>query len=391
MTLILGLVLALILLAGCGSGAKQSRTGEQSNGTQAENKDPYIIGVLTAQTGSASWLGDPELKVSNLLVDQVNAEGGINGHQVKIIPYDTTSTPEQAVNGANKLIADGAVAIIGPSLVAESKAVAPLVKNKGPLVYALSAVYKPENHWMFGTGAGTDVQQQTILNYFKKKGISKIAVLASTDSTGQEGVDVLNKLLPKEPSIKVVALERINPADVDVTVQLNKIKNQQPQAIIAWMTGKLVNVAVKNFYQSGLEVPLVVSAGNLSYKFINGIEDYAPKTLLMAGNKNFVWETLPDSDPQKAVNEKLAKSFKAKYNLGVDIGPAMAHDAMAVVLDGLRKVGPDKEKLRSYLETVQNYPGSTAVINLSPEDHRGIGLKDDLMLQVKDGKVIPAE
>lgn len=373
-------IMTILLLSGCG--LSQTVTSQET----PANKDPYRIGVLTAQTGAASWLGDGELKAANMVADQVNAQGGIDGHPIKIIAYDTASGPEQAVKGAGKLIGEGVIAILGPSVVAESKALAPLVKDQGPLVYSLSGGYRPENRWMFAASAQTEVMQQTVTDYFKTKGITKVALLAATDSTGQEAVDSLKDLLAKDTSMTMVALERVNPTDVDVTVQLNSIKAKQPQALIAWMTGKLVNVVTKNFYQSGFNIPLVVSHGNLSYSFIGDIKSYAPQTLLMPATKDFAWKSLPDNDPQKKINEKLHTDYRSKYEKEADFGPGVAYDAMNLIIKGLRQVGPDKEKLRTFIESTKNEVGATAIFNFSTEDHRGTARKDTIMLQVKDSQ-----
>lgn len=345
-----------------------------------------MIGALTAQTGAASWLGDSELKAVNLLADQVNAQGGIDGHPIKIIPFDTTSNPELAVTGMEKILNEGAVAVIGPTVVSESKAVAPMVKDNGPLTYSLSGGYRPQNRWMYGTSAQTKVMQKAVLEYFKSKGITKLALLANTDSTGQEAVDGLNELIKEDPSFKLLITERVNPTDVDVSLQLNNIKSKQPDALITWMTGKLVGVVIKNFYQSGMDIPIVASHGNASYAFLDSIKGFEPKVLLMPSTKDFSWKDIPDGDPQKKPNEKLHTDYKNKYGKEADYGAAMAYDAMNVVISGLRQVGPDKEKLRTYIEDQKNLVGVQAIYNFSPDDHRGTALKDTVILQISNGQ-----
>lgn len=376
--LFLGLVGSLIL-SGCASSGKNTQAPK-------EEKSPYVIGALTAQTGAASWLGDSELKAVNLLADQINAGGGINGHPIKVIPFDTTSNPELAVTGMEKILTEDAIAVIGPTVVGESKAVAPLVKDKGPLVYSLSGGYRPQNRWMFGTSCQTKVMQKAILEYFKSKGITKVALLANTDSTGQEAVDGLNQLIKEDPSIKLLITERVNPTDVDVSLQLNNIKSKQPQALITWMTGKLVGVVIKNFYQSGMDIPIVVSHGNASYAFLDSIKGFEPKVLLMPSTKDFAWKDIPEGDPQKKPNEKLHTDYKNKYGKEADYGAAMAYDAMSFVIKGLQEVGPDKEKLRTYIEQQKNLVGTQAIYNFSPEDHRGTALKDAIVIQISNGE-----
>lgn len=391
--LALALIFSIILLSGCGTGGSTTKNISSNTGSNTTaNKDPYLIGVLVSQTGSGSWLGDGQLKVANMLAEQVNAQGGINGHPLKIDFYDTASSPQTAVTGASKLLNDGVVAIIGPSLMGEAKAVSPLIKDKGPIMYCVSAGYYPENRWTFATGVTILTQMETMFKYFKTKGINNIALMASTDTTGQEGVDVITKLVKADPSFKLVALERANTTDVDVTIQLKNIASKKPQAVISIMSGTLTNIVTKNFYQSGMDIPLVISGGNASYTFMNGIKDFTPKTLLMSGMKNLCWEELPDSDPSKKINEKLTTDFRNKYNVkieqGLDYGPAMGYEAMTLVIKGLQEVGPDPEKLRTFVENTKNFYGSLGSINMSPEDHRGTTNKDEQILQIKDGKFI---
>ncbi len=43
------------------------------------------IGSTLAQTGPASFLGDPEAKTLTMLVAELNAKGGINGELIELI------------------------------------------------------------------------------------------------------------------------------------------------------------------------------------------------------------------------------------------------------------------------------------------------------------------
>lgn len=385
---VLGLILGMLLLAGCGgkNADNGAKPGEDTAKSGAADKSPYKIGVLVAQTGASSWLGDGELKSAQMVAEQVNASGGVDGHQIEIVPYDSATNPEQAVKGASKLIEDGVLAIIGPSVTAECKAVSPLVKDQGPVVYTLSGGYRPENPYMFAASAVTGVMQQTVLDFLKTKGLTKIGMLAGTDASGQEAVDSIKELMAKDKSFQLVALERVNPTDVDVTVQLNNIKKANPDVMISWCTGKLIKVATKNFYQMGWHVPYIVNHGNLSYTFLEGIKDFAPKTLWMPATKDFAWTSLAANDPQKVPNEKLHNDYKAKFNKDVDFGPAVSYDAMNLIIEGLKQVGGDKAKLRDYLENVQNYAGATAVFNFNKDDHRGTSRKDTVVVQASNGK-----
>jgi branched-chain amino acid transport system substrate-binding protein len=105
--------------------------------------DYYKIGAVFSVTGRTSFLGDPEKKPAELVAEQINKAGGINGKKLELIVYDTEGDATKANLAVKKLMTqDKVCAVIGPSLSGTSMAVVPLAaKNKTPLVSA-AASYK---------------------------------------------------------------------------------------------------------------------------------------------------------------------------------------------------------------------------------------------------------
>ena len=48
----------------------------------------YKVGGVFSVTGRASFLGDPEKKTVEMLAEQINKAGGINGKELKLVIYD---------------------------------------------------------------------------------------------------------------------------------------------------------------------------------------------------------------------------------------------------------------------------------------------------------------
>lgn len=72
------------------------------------------IGASISATGPAAFLGDPQVKTLEMLVEALNANGGINGEEVTLIHYDDGGDPNKARTFATRLIEDDeVVAIIG--------------------------------------------------------------------------------------------------------------------------------------------------------------------------------------------------------------------------------------------------------------------------------------
>jgi len=117
--------------------------------------EPYKVGAVFAITGPAAWLGEPERNTAKMIQEQINAQGGINGHPLEIIIEDTVGEESKAVLGVSKLInRDNVLAIVGPTRSGTTMAVIPIVeKAQVPLVScaAAEAIVNPVRKWVFKT------------------------------------------------------------------------------------------------------------------------------------------------------------------------------------------------------------------------------------------------
>jgi branched-chain amino acid transport system substrate-binding protein len=94
---------------------------------------------------------------------------------------------------------------------------------------------------------------------------------------------------------------------------------------------------------------------------------------------------LPDNHPQKQVIMAYTKEYESKFNEAVSSFGGHAWDALMLAVDALSNVGPDRAKIRDYIEKKQNFIGQLGVFNFSPTDHNGLSKKDLIMVQVVKG------
>ena len=103
------------------------------------------MGVLFSSSGSTSTLEDVCANVVQMKVDEVNAEGGINGKQIEILREDYNSDPTVAVEKIKKLILqDEVVATIGTYASASRNSVKPVVEENDSLLFYPTS-YEGEN------------------------------------------------------------------------------------------------------------------------------------------------------------------------------------------------------------------------------------------------------
>jgi branched-chain amino acid transport system substrate-binding protein len=351
----------------------------------------YRIGVITSQTGASSQLGVGELQGAQLAADAINGRGGIKGRKVELVVADDQSTPVQAVLQARRMIGN-VDAIVGPSVSATCNAIAPLAESAHTVDYCLSPGIKPKpgSHIWTASVATSDLIQRT-LQHWQAQGITNIAMLNSTDASGQEGLASFHTALTRLPGMRSVVEANFEPGAVSVTSQLQTIAAAKPQALIVWSTGAAAAVALKGVTQLGLRIPVATTDGNLSYAFLRRIADYTPAELLIPATQDFWWEQSDRGAGARALEESYHRDFAARFGAKPDFGPGVAYDAVLVLADTLAANTGDATTLKEVLEGRRGVVGVVGTYNFAPDNHRGLGLGDVAMVRVDRGGLTPAD
>lgn len=355
-----------------------------------EAKEPYKIGAVLSVTGPASFLGEPEKNTLIMIADQINSTGGINGTPIEIIIEDSKSDETQAVLSVKKLLEkDKVLAIIGPSTTGETMAVIPIMTNeKTPLISCASAskITEPvkERYWIFKTAPNDYSAVEAMYKYMKGIGITNIGILTITTSYGDSGRAALKDTSAKF-GIKIVADERYGPKDSDMTTQLTKIKAAGAQAIVNWSVGPGQVVVTKNWSTLKLGIPLFQSHGFGSKRNIQ-LAGKAAEGVKVPLGRLVIWDKLNDNHPQKALLKKFSNDYESRFKSEPGTFGGHAYDALMMIAEALKKVGPDKKKIRDYLENnIKNWPGTGGIYNMSANDHCGIDSSAFEMVIVNNG------
>ena len=228
--------------------------------------------------------------------------------------------------------------------------------------------------------------------YLKEKGLTKVALLSAADGFGKDGARWMKKLAP-EYGIELVAHESFGTRDTDMTAQLTKAKNSNPQALLVWTIGPAGSIIAKNKVQLGIDLPLFQCHGLPDPKYIE-LAGAASEGDRMPATKLMIVDELPESDPQKQGILKFIKLYKEKgydKQFPINTHSGYAWDAIMIVSNAMKKVGTDPEALRAEIESTQNYVGISGTYNITAEDHNGLDVSSMVMIQVKNGKFILAE
>jgi branched-chain amino acid transport system substrate-binding protein len=348
------------------------------------------VGAILAVTGPASFLGAPEAKTLEMLIEELNAKGGINGSKVELVIKDSGASPEKAISFAKQLIEEEKVfAIIGPSTSGETMKIKDIAEQGKTILLscaAAEAIVHPVAKYVFKTPQKDSDAVIRIFQQMKKMSITKIGVLSSNTGFGGAGKAQIEKLAP-EHGIQIVLSEVYNSSATDLTAEVTKIKAANVQAIVNWSIEPAQAIVIKNARQIGLTVPIFQSHGFGNIKYVQAAGAAAEGVIFPAG-RLLVADTLSDKNPQKKVLESYKKAYEAKYKEDVSTFGGHAYDAMKILEQAMKAAGPgaDKEKIRTTIENMKGLVGTAGIFNFTPTDHNGLGLDAFEMMTVKDGK-----
>ncbi|NVN97941.1 MAG: ABC transporter substrate-binding protein [Geobacteraceae bacterium] len=349
--------------------------------------EPLRIGALFAVTGPASFLGEPERNTLEMLVKEANAKGGIKGHKIELVVYDTQGDATKAVQLATKLIKNDKVSvIIGPSTTGETMAVIPVAeKEKIPLISCAAGIKitDPVKKYVFKTPANDHVAAEKIFNFMASKKQKSVALLTVTDGFGASGREQL-KDMAKKKGISVVADETYGPKDTDMTAQLTKIKGSKADAIICWGTNPGPAIVTRNVKQLGIKMPLYQSHGVASKKYIELAGNENAEGVLLPAGKLAIYEKLKKGDHQFKLLKDYDQSYKKNFNTEASTFGGYAYDSFLMITEAL-KAGSSTEQIRDGLEGIRKLVSISGIYNMSATDHNGLDLNAFEMVKISKG------
>ncbi len=347
---------------------------------------PIKIGALFAVTGPAAFLGEPERNTAKMVVEEINKAGGVRGHKLELVSYDTAGDATKAVQLATKLIKDDkVVAIIGPSTTGETMAVVPVAeKEQVPLIScsAGSKITDPLKKWVFKTAQNDSLAVGKIYEYLQKQKQTSVAILTVSDGFGASGREQLKAQAAKY-GIKIVSDDTYGPKDTDMTAQLTKIRGSNAQAIICWGTNPGPAVIAKNARQLGIKTPLFMSHGVSSKKFIELAGD-ASEGIKLPSGKVVVADQLPGSDQQKKPMMAYVKDYQNHYKTEGDHFGGHAWDAVMLIKNAVEKGADSAQAIRDNLEKTRGFAGIGGTFNYSAQDHAGLGKDAFVLVEIRN-------
>ncbi|MBS3907256.1 MAG: ABC transporter substrate-binding protein [Syntrophaceae bacterium] len=354
----------------------------------SDGAEPIKIGAIFSLTGPGAHIGVAQRNSVLIAIDEFNKKGGVGGRPVEMVVGDDESDPTKAVMVLKKMVeTQPIVALIGPTRTDTGMAMIPTLEKEGIPTFMHAGgdvIITPVRKWIFKSPYRAADAMERIALHLKKHNLNKVGFLHASDGFGKDGAAIVDRLAAKH-GFELVAKETFDMKDVDMTAQLTRINARGPQAIIIWTIGPPMGITTKNARALGIKVPLFQCHGAAEPIFFRLAGD-AAEGVMMPSTKIVVADKLPDSDVQKKKLVDYIKEYEARFKDTPGTMVAYGADAAYLLLEAIKKAGPDRAKIRDGLEGMKGYVGLSGVYNLSSEDHTGTTVKDIALVKAEKGR-----
>jgi len=310
-------------------------------------QDPIKIGSFGPMTGGAAGNGQSQREAIDLVVDEVNAAGGVLGRKIQVIYGDDAGKPEQAVSIVKRFITSDKVTVVIGGISSPTSMAASQVtrEEKVPQIMVASTAARitlQGNPWIFRS-AVPDVKLSADLADFiaqKFPNIKRMAAIYVNDDFGKGGATGFTEAAKKH-GIQIVVEEKYTRGDVDYTAQLTKIRAANPDGILDWSRYHEGALIAKQAKQMGITAPIFGCDGIAHPKYIELGGDAVNGVF-------YATHFSPATSAHLPVARRLVEKMRAKYNKEPDYTHSEAYDATLVVVDAIKRAGSlDREKIRA--------------------------------------------
>lgn len=335
--------------------------------------DTIKIGSFGALTGPGYLYGKLPMNGIEVVFDQVNAAGGINGRKLELVREDDRCDPAAAIGAVKKLIHEDKVfAIIGGGCSnATFAAREALAEAKVPVIIMASVhdgITTPVSPTIFSTALTSTIESQAMLQFALDQGAKRIAVISMRDAWGRARYTPLMEAFQKK-GIKPVLDEEMAPDANDATAQVLRLKAANADAVLVVLYPKPAAIFMRDAQKLGFK-PLAIGQSGIADPA--AFEDQVGSPGATASFRTISMVRYTPEDPavdkwRKAIEAKFPGDRLSVFNL-FGIGSAQ------VMVEALKRAGPDltREKLVAALDGLKDfqtdvYPGGITCVET---DHR---------------------
>jgi branched-chain amino acid transport system substrate-binding protein len=390
--LLLGVVAFVVLIvSACGSGSGSS--GE------ADGKSALRFGLITDITKFSDY-GLRTRDGVQMAVDEVNAEGGINGHRVEVVFGDDAGDPQQAATLTRKMTVDDKVlAIWGPFTSGSAEVAFPVANQlQVPIIASTSAkpgLASQNRPWAFRNSLTEEkLLEPAVEQFAKDNNVRRVAVAYDVKEPIAKAVgsEILPNLAERNGLDVVNASNPITwqTGEQNFSAQVTNLKSLNVDGLLLGATAGDAARLAKEMERQDLDIP-VVGGGAI---FTQSLLDQGGQAVEGWYTAGVFWKDNPDPKVQKFVRD-IRKYHKKEFPRDPDPiwDSATWYDTAKITM----KIAEEKNitpqtpldeartEIRDGWANLKDYPGISGMTSI---DKEGEAVKEVYVMKVKDGKFV---
>lgn len=344
-----------------------------------------LLGQSAPFSGPAEQLGLQYHLGAQLVFEQVNARGGVNGRRIEVKRLDDGYEPDRCAVNTKQLIADDVFALFGYVGTPTSLAALPLATEAKVPFFApftgAQALREPFNRHAIHIRASYFEETAAMVKQLTAPGIKKIAVFHQNDAYGKAGLEGVTRAL-KVQNLEPLVTGTVERNSTDVSAAIDQIMAKRPEAIVQIGAYKACAAFIREARKQGF-------SGNFYNVSFVGTQALVDE--LKADAKGVVVSQVmpfPYSPVTALSGEYLAAVKASKHNLSPNYSGIEGFVAAKVFVEGLRRAGknPSRDSFIQAIESLQQFDMGGFTVDFSNKKHVGSSLVE-LTLLSPDGKV----
>ena len=376
--------------------------------TQAFAADTIKIAITGPFSGGSAPMGASMRDGAKLAIAEINAAGGISvgGKKMK---FEVVERDDEAKNERGALIAqelasmDGLSGVIGTVNTGVCLAGDRHLQEKGiTKIICPAAGSASMTQWskagvkdlsIFRFAAHDGIQSDMVVEEAINRKFTKVALFYDSTNYGVSGRDdMLDQIKKQGNKLEVVASEKWNIGDKDMTAQLLRAKSAGAQAILIWGIGPELAAVSNGMAKIGMKVPLI---GGWPLSMSNYVENAGKN-----GNGTLMPQTFieePITPRIKAFIDAYHKAYNVKQ-IPSPVSAAQGYDAVYIFAAAVKQAqSTDTKKIKEALEDLKEPVKGVIATWVHPfskwdpaneETHEAFRREQTVMGMVKDGRVV---
>jgi branched-chain amino acid transport system substrate-binding protein len=370
--------------------------------------DAIKIAITGPFSGGSAPMGTSMRDGAKLAIAEINAAGGISiagkKKKIEIIERDDEGKNERgALIGQELASMDELSGVIGTVNTGVVLAGDKHLQEKGiTKIITPAAGSASMTQWskagvkdlsIFRFAADDGIQSAMVVEEAINQKFTKVAILHDSTNYGVSGHDDLVDQIRKQGNkLEVVATEKFNIGDKDMTAQLLSAKSKGAQAILIWGIGPELAAVSNDMVILEMKMPLI---GGWTLSMSNYIDN---------AGKNGNGTLMPQTFIEEAITPK-ARSFIEGYHktynvtrIPSPVSAAQGYDAVYIFAAAIKQAQSDdthkiKDALEDLRETVQGVIGTwkhpfSKWDPANEQTHEAFHREDVVMGKVQDGRVV---